>query len=455
MSKAPGYNYKQACDSSIILLVLQLLCVPVAAFSDKPSIRLQVPHPERSPVEALQDLAKDYETLGLSPDEAWDVYGDFDDKSAENSYLRRFEKELATELGMPDAVFMPSGVMAQSIALKIHSKNFTSPSFMCHATSHLLLHEGEAYHEVCGLDAVVLPKEESKPGLGFDAPPLGFQDVESYLREAESTQPDALYSVAALLLELPHRELGGKLTPWEDIVKLRQLTKDRGIAFHCDGARIFEATTGYRKSPSELAAQFDSVYISFYKGLGGLSGAMLLGSHEFCEEARLWLRRMGGNLYTQLPTAIAGWSGYRKYWAPKGNGRGASQLLSFDQKKEKLLRLVKTLSAIENVSKVITFDPRTPQVTMVHGYLKFPSHVIEKARDQVEKEMGLSVIHRWRPIDDPMDDPQAHRLGYRAKFELSMGEANGQVPDDLWIQGWQRFAEAILNEAEAMKSIVE
>lgn len=56
-----------------------------------------------------------------------------------------------------------------------------------------------------------------------------------------------------------------------------------------------------RKNLSELAKPFHSIYISFYKGLGAISGAMLLGNREFCEEARVWLTRFGGNLYTKMP----------------------------------------------------------------------------------------------------------------------------------------------------------
>ena len=52
---------------------------------------------------------------------------------------------------------------------------------------------------------------------------------------------------------------------------------------------------------SEIASVFDSVYISFYKGLGSISGAMIMGEKDFCDEARVWLRRFGGNLYTLLP----------------------------------------------------------------------------------------------------------------------------------------------------------
>ena len=103
----------------------------------KDVIDLQYPYVRRSPTETLSDIANSASEL-LLDHEGIDVYGDFD-KSLEESYLRRFEHEVCTLFGKEDAVFMPSGVMAQSIALKIHSEKSKCTKFACHETSHLLL----------------------------------------------------------------------------------------------------------------------------------------------------------------------------------------------------------------------------------------------------------------------------------------------------------------------------
>lgn len=319
------------------------------AMAITPTVSLQTPHPPMSPAQTMHDLAENCAALNVGE---WDVYGDFEKPS---SWLRQFEADLAEEFGKEDAVFMPSGTMAQSIALLIHSKSSEKKRFACHATSHLLLHENEGFQELCKMSAVALPEHKANRHLGLDTPPLLYQD----LVDAD------LSDVSTLMLELPHRELGGKLTPWEEILKMEELLKKKGISFHCDGARLFEATTGYGKSPSELAEPFDSVYISFYKGLGGMAGAMLMGSKDFCDEARVWLRRFGGNLYTLLPYAVSGWSGYQKYWK-EPNEDGNKTMLSFQEKKEKLVRICEHLSADENFAKVVKFEPQVPKVSMVH-----------------------------------------------------------------------------------------
>jgi hypothetical protein len=77
--------------------------------------------------------------------------------------------------------------------------------------------------------------------------------------------------LAALLVELPQREIGGLLPAWDDLVAQVGWARDRDTAVHLDGARLWEAAAGYERSPAEVAALFDSVYVSFYKGIGALA----------------------------------------------------------------------------------------------------------------------------------------------------------------------------------------
>ena len=412
-------------------LLIQTMVTALAV--SKNAVSLQNPHPEHSPAEIFHELSKDCEKYGI---DSFDVYGDFDTKE-DSSFLRRFEAELAEEMGMEDAVFMPSGVMAQSIALLIHSADINdkrSHVFACHHTSHLLLHEQEAYRELLHMEPIVISTQDRSILRGDGLPsvaPMMFEDVtKAFERVSEKER------LTTLILELPHRELGGKLTPWDDILKIRDACQQREIKFHCDGARIFEATTGYDKTLKELAAPFDSVYVSFYKGLGGISGAMLLGSNDLCEQARIWLRRFGGNLYTLLPYALSGYSGYQRNWK-----LNEENILSFQQKKNKLVKLVSLLMTDKSIQRVVCFDPATPQTNMIHGYLRITGDECTQVCDLVEKECGIRVLSRLRDL--PEED-SAYQAGFRSKFEWAMGEANGQIPDETYVQGWQDLASRIL-----------
>jgi threonine aldolase len=404
----------------LLTLPNQVCALAITDNNSKNILKLQVPHPERTPAELLRSLADTCDSLGV---EAWDVYGDFD-RDAACSYLKRFEQEIATEFGKPDAVFMPSGVMAQSIALLIHNSKKPTGKFACHWTSHLLLHEQEGFQYLCGMKPTALGA-----ATHFPAHPLLYSDIQSCSSDVRDS--------SCLLLELPHRECGGKLTPWQDVEKLQSYCQDNGIAFHCDGARIFEASAGYDKSLAELARPFDSVYISFYKGLGGMSGAMLMGSVEFCEEARVWLRRFGGNLYTLLPYAVSGWTGYQRYWKVPQQDKS---IMSFVDKRDKLVRIVQALSTDKACSKVIALDPPIPEVNMVHCYLRPSLEDCQRVRDSIQALLGISIFHRLRALTS--DEP-AFKSGYRAKLELSLGEANGSISDDAFVQGWTEFCKDI------------
>ena len=156
--------------------------------------------------------------------------------------------------------------MAQNIALLIHSQkskkgstsssssSTSSPSmrFACHHTSHLLLWEENSYKELLNMDAVEISTREDVNENGIHIPPLRYEDVSNcFLKQKEyydsnvKSKKLAENGLSTLIIELPHRELGGKLTPWKDVLDMGELCKKEDVKFHCDGARIFEASAGY------------------------------------------------------------------------------------------------------------------------------------------------------------------------------------------------------------------
>lgn len=274
--------------------------------TNTPVINLYQARATLSPRETLTNLARDCDVLGVT---AADVYGDFPATAATSS-LRAFEAEVASYLGKEDAMFLPSGVMAQNIVLAI-SRGKGNSRFLCHHTSHLLLHEHNAYQELLQMEALVVGEEEKDAEIR-DA--MRFDSVLTTLTQNNSSTPTT-NKPGVILLECPHREVGGKVTPLSEIVQLSQYCRQENIHFHMDGARLWEALPHYTAedtiSIAEFTRHFDSLYISFYKGLGGLSGAMLVGEKEYIKEARIWLRRFGGNVFTLLPYHIAAWSGFR------------------------------------------------------------------------------------------------------------------------------------------------
>ena len=214
----------------------------------------------------------------IDPDVVPDLYGD-------GGVVADLEQHVATLLGKPAAVFLPSGTMAQGAVLRVHADRRTSRTIVWHPYSHLDRHEGQAHARLHGL--VGRPAGDSERLLR-----LG--DLESI------AEP-----VAALLLELPQRDLGGVLPPWDDLVAQTSWARDRGAAVHLDGARLWEAGAGYERTPAEIAALFDTVYVSFYKGIGALPGCCVAGTAEDIAQVREWRGRLGGTLFGMWPAAAS------------------------------------------------------------------------------------------------------------------------------------------------------
>jgi threonine aldolase len=206
--------------------------------------------------------------------------------------VAELEEEVAELLGRPAAVYLPSGVMAQQAALRVHAERRGRRTVVYHPQSHVDVHEGHPLERLHGL-------------VGR---PTGDRD-RLLLRadlDAVAEQP------AALLVELPQRDLGGQLPTWEDLVAQVTWARERGAAAHLDGARIWEAAAGYGRPPAELAALFDTSYVSFYKGIGALSGCCLVGPADVIAEVREWRRRLGGTLFGLWPGAASALSCLRR-----------------------------------------------------------------------------------------------------------------------------------------------
>ena len=254
----------------------------VAGGGDEQRYRAAIAGAERF-LNAWHGTPRVRERLDALAQEAED--GERGDRYGEGERLQRLERRVAELLGKEAAVVMPSGTMAQQIAMRIWSERRRSRTIAFHPTCHLELHEEKGYERLHGLHGTLVGDPNGLVTLA---------DLEA-LREP----------VAALLLELPQREIGGLLPEWDDLVAQTDWAREHEVARHLDGARLWEAQPYYDRPHAEIAGLFDSVYVSFYKGLGGMAGAALAGDEDLVSEARVWQRRHGGTLVTMFPFVIA------------------------------------------------------------------------------------------------------------------------------------------------------
>ncbi|MBM0237439.1 threonine aldolase [Micromonospora sp. ATA32] len=216
------------------------------------------------------------------PDAMPDFYGG-------GGAVEAVESRVAELLGTEAAVFFPTGTMAQQVAVRYGAELTGRSAIGLHPLSHLVMHERDAYAVLGGLRAV----------RTTDAP-----------RNPTATEVAALDEpIGTLLLELPLRDAGFVLPSWDELVATVAAARAGGARVHLDGARLWESTPHLGHSLAEVAGLSDSTYVSFYKSLGGTSGAALAGSAELARYARTWRHRYGGNLFQQWPAALTALAG--------------------------------------------------------------------------------------------------------------------------------------------------
>lgn len=288
-----------------------------------------------------------------------------------------FEKEIATLLGKEAAVFMPSGTMAQQIALRIWADRRHTPHVAFHPKCHLEIHEQKGYELLHGLHGVL----------------VGSPDRLMTLEDLQQVREP----LAALLVELPQREIGGQLPTWEALTNLIDWARERGAATHLDGARLWECQPFYGREVAEIAALFDTAYVSFYKILGGIAGAALAGPADVIAEARIWQRRHGGNLVRMYPFVLSAKLGMD------------TRLNRMDSYHRKAIEIAAVLSAMPRIEVV----PDPPHTNMMHVYIRGDKDRLEAAALDIARDSHVWLFHPLRPSPLP-----AYFM-----FELTVGDA--------------------------------
>jgi threonine aldolase len=299
------------------------------------------------------------------------------DRYGEGGAVAALEAEICRLLGKPAAVFMPSGTMAQQVALRIHADRRRTRAVAFHPTCHLEIHEDKAYQRLHGLVGVT---------VGNPRRLLTLDDLKA-VREP----------LAAAVFELPQREIGGFLHPWDELRRQVAYVRGRGAAVHLDGARLWESTPFYAKTPAKIAALFDTVYVSFYKGIGALAGCCLAGEEDVIAEARAWRKRHGGTLHGMWPNAASALAGLRQ------------RLPSMPRYFKHARAIAKVLRGVEGVEVM----PDPPHTNMMRLHLRVEEGALRAAACRVARERG---VFTW-PASSPGDVSSVRAV------ELTVGDA--------------------------------
>jgi threonine aldolase len=189
--------------------------------------------------------------------------------------------------------------------------------------------------------------------------------------------------LGAALLELPLRDGGYLLPSWDELEAFSVACSDRGVPLHFDGARIWESAPHLGHSPAEIASLADTVYVSFYKGLRGLAGAVVAGPEDVIAEVRLWRSRHGGTLWTMLPYAVSALRGLR------------DELPRMGEYHQRALEMAELLTA-----KGIRTFPEQPHCNAFRIFVEAPGDVVAERVVAVMERERLVVTSPWGDSED-------------------------------------------------------
>ncbi|GMQ63727.1 threonine aldolase family protein [Vallitalea maricola] len=312
----------------------------------------------------------------VDEDKQIDFYGN-------GAIINDFEDKIAEMLGKDKAVFFPSGTMAQQIALRMWCDMKQIYRVAYHPLSHLEIYEQDGLKKLHNIETVL----------------LGEQDRLFTIDDLKKRGTD----ISTLLIELPQRGIGGQLPNWDELNEILDYCKKNNIRTHLDGARLWEITPYYQKELKEICAGFDSVYVSFYKGIGSVAGAILVGPKEFIDESKIWKRRYGGDLISLYPYVISA-----DYWFD----RRINKMETYYNKAKELSKYFNSIDGIYTI-------PKIPVSNMFHVHFSKDVDNINKILAEIMNKISVGIT------------PYLMETKNTWMFEICIGDSYEEIPKDI------------------------
>ena len=213
-----------------------------------------------------------------------------DDGFGDDPTVLALQARVAALLQKEAAMFVPSGTMANQIAIRLHTQ--PGDAMICHRQCHIAHHEAGAAPALSGVTLLTVDSDDGT---------LGVDDVAALLFVGEDgrTPPTRLVAI-----ENTHNMCGGRVVAQPQIDAVAALARHAGVALHLDGARLWNTHVATGRSLGELAAPFTTVSVCLSKGLGAPAGSALAGPSELILRAKR-LRRMFGGMMRQVGVLAA------------------------------------------------------------------------------------------------------------------------------------------------------
>jgi len=303
-----------------------------------------------------------------------------DDVYGEDATVNQLQEMAAGMLGKEAGLFIPSGTMGNLISVLAHCER--GDEVILGNKAHIFLYEAGGISALGSVHSRQLPNQDDGKLL--------LEDIKEGIRWGDPHEP----ITRLIALENTHNRCGGSVLPLDYTNKIGEFAKERGLALHLDGARVFNAAAALSSSAKELASPFDSVTFCLSKGLSAPVGSVLCGSKEFIVKAHRLRKQLGGGMRQAGILAAAG-------------------IVSLDTMVDRLgedhARARKLAEGLASVSGLV-LDEGTPHTNMI--FMNLAEHIeytAEKVAAHMHKAHGIRigvtgkrrfrlVLHYW--IDD-------------------------------------------------------
>lgn len=236
--------------------------------------------PLYTPEEYLVELTKINESSSIQGD----FYGS-------GGVVAELEEKFAKLTNKPKALYMPSGTMANELAIRVLCGDKTKA--IVHADSHIFMDEGDAAQSVHNKRLV--PIDNGKAGYNLT-------ELQSKIENLSSTE--VFYDgLGAISIESPVRRHQGEMISLSDIAEVTDYARKNYIGSHLDGARLPMAAAYSGASIKDYASGFDTVYISLYKCFGSAGGAILCGAADIIDQMPHLIKTHGGAVFRSWTNA--------------------------------------------------------------------------------------------------------------------------------------------------------
>ncbi len=214
-----------------------------------------------------------------------------DDVYGEDPTVNELQEYTADLLGKEAALYVPSGTMSNQIGIKINTKD--GDEIIAESEAHIYYYETAAPSLISRVQFRLIDSDRGE---------MNPDKVRSAIR------PDVYYypKTSMICVENTHNRHGGSIVSLENIKQLKLIADEYNMAFHLDGARLWNATAATGMSEADFVKDFDTISVCLSKGLGAPVGSVLVGTKEKMKEALKWRKILGGGMRQAGLLAAAG-----------------------------------------------------------------------------------------------------------------------------------------------------